>query len=180
MSDTDARLDRIEAYMRGNRMDASFDRLDGILDRINTHLQIILDHLAGTRLLKGPPMSEQRHDHIKALTQQIAARGRWRPPTWKPPSPTCRCTSAASASWTRTRHERPTRPIRLPRRCPATPLKLAPRCAAHADTGRPLLGLQGHAVVVVRQAGMGLHELPASSGSGWHAAPMAAARMTPA
>jgi hypothetical protein len=77
MTDIDARLDRIEAYMRGNRMDASFDRLDGILDRINTHLQIILDHLAGTRLLKGPPpMSEQRHDHTKALTQQIAARGR--------------------------------------------------------------------------------------------------------
>jgi hypothetical protein len=76
MSDTDARLDRIEAYMRGNRMDASFDRLDALFDRINSHLQIILDHLAGTRLLKGPPMSEQRHDHIKALTQQIAARGR--------------------------------------------------------------------------------------------------------
>ena len=28
--------------------------------------------------------------------------------------------------------------------------ELAPRCAAHADTGRPLLDLQGHAMVVVR------------------------------
>ena len=50
------------------------------------------------------------------------------------------------------------------------PVKLAPRCAAHADTGSPLLGLQGHAVVVGRQAGMGLHESPAATNFGWHAA----------
>jgi hypothetical protein len=37
---------------------------------------VILDHLDGKRLLKGPPMSEQRDEHIKALIGYHTAQRR--------------------------------------------------------------------------------------------------------
>jgi hypothetical protein len=46
------------------------------LDRLNAGLQVILDHLDGKRLLKGPPMSEHRDEHIKALIGHHTARRR--------------------------------------------------------------------------------------------------------
>jgi hypothetical protein len=57
-------------------MSNSLDRIIASFDRLNAGLQVILDHLDGKRLLKGPPMSEQRDEHIKSLVEQHMAQRR--------------------------------------------------------------------------------------------------------
>jgi hypothetical protein len=57
-------------------MSNSLDRMIASLDRLNAGLQVILDHLDGKRLLKGPPKSEQRDEHIKSLVEQHMAQRR--------------------------------------------------------------------------------------------------------
>jgi hypothetical protein len=57
-------------------MSNSLDRIIASLDRLNAGLQVILDHLDGKRLLTGPPMSEQRDEHIKSLIEHQTAQRR--------------------------------------------------------------------------------------------------------
>ena len=57
-------------------MSNSLDRMIASIDRLNAGLQVILDHLDGKRLLNGPPMSEQRDEHIKALIEHHSAQRR--------------------------------------------------------------------------------------------------------
>jgi hypothetical protein len=57
-------------------MSNSLDRMIASLDRLNAGLQVILDHLDGKRLPNGPPMSEQRDEHIKALIGHHTAQRR--------------------------------------------------------------------------------------------------------
>lgn len=52
------------------RLDAGLLRLQHQFDRMHATLQAILAHLEGRRPLKGPPMSEQRRQHVRTLMER--------------------------------------------------------------------------------------------------------------